>query len=125
MGASTLTSRLGGAFPLIQAPMAGGQAAPLAIAASNAGGPGALPGAMLAPDSLPAAIVAMPPATSRPYNVNFFRHTAPVPDGEREARWGELLTPYYRELGIDPGTIHPGPGRAPFDHDVADVLARF
>ena len=30
-----------------------------------------------------------------------------------------------RELGIDPQAIQPGPGRAPFDHVTADVLAQF
>jgi nitronate monooxygenase len=105
--------------------MAGVQGAPLAIAVSKAGGLGSLPAAMLTPDSLRDAIVSITAATPRPYNVNFFCHPTPVRDGEREARWHELLAPYYRELGIDPGTMQPGPGRAPFDHDVADVLAQF
>ena len=36
-----------------------------------------------------------------------------------------MLAPSYRELGIDPQDIRPGPARAPFDHDAADVLAQF
>ena len=104
--------------------MAGVQGAPLAIAVSQAGGLGSLPGAMLTPDTLRDAIVSIATATSRPYNVNFFCHTTPTADANRDARWRELLAPYYRELGVDPGTIQPGPARAPFDHDVADVLAQ-
>lgn len=105
--------------------MAGAQGSALAIAVSNAGGLGSLPAAMLTPDALRDEIAAITSATSRPYNVNFFCHEPPPPDAHREARWRDLLAPYYRELDIDPHTIQPGPGRAPFDHDVADVLSSF
>ena len=105
--------------------MAGAQGAALAIGVSNAGGLGSLPGAMLTPDGLRDEITAITTSTSTPYNVNFFCHTTPTADADREARWRELLAPYYRELGIDSETIQPGPARAPFDHDTADVLAQF
>ena len=36
-----------------------------------------------------------------PYNVNFFCHTPPAPDAEREAAWRATLAPYYEELGLD------------------------
>ena len=116
---------LGTPLPVIQAPMAGAQGSALAIAVSNAGGLGSLPGAMLTPDGLRDEIATIATHTSKPYNVNFFCHTPPVPDADREARWRDLLAPYYRELGIDPQAIQSGPGRAPFDHDTADVLAQF
>jgi nitronate monooxygenase len=96
----------------------------MAIAVSNAGGLGSLPAAMLTPDGLRDELAAITAATARPYNVNFFCHTVPTPDADRDARWRDVLAPYYRELGIDPPTIDPGPGRAPFDHDLADVLAQ-
>ena len=105
--------------------MAGAQDSALAIAVSNAGGLGSLPGAMLTPDGLRDEIATIATHTSKPYNVNFFCHTPPTPDRDREARWRDLLAPYYRELGIDPQAIQSGPGRAPFDHDTADVLAQF
>ena len=105
--------------------MAGAQGAALAIGVSNAGGLGSLPGAMLTPDGLRDEITAITTSTSTPYNVNFFCHTTPPADADREARWRDLLAPYYRELGIDSETIQPGPARAPFDHDTADVLAQF
>jgi nitronate monooxygenase len=117
--------KLDTALPIVQAPMAGVQASALAIAVSNAGGLGSLPAAMLTPDRLRDEIAAVTAGTSRPYNVNFFCHASPPPDPEREAEWRAMLTPYYRELGIDPDDVHPGPSRAPFDHVTADVLAPF
>ena len=96
-----LASQLGVARPLIQAPMAGAQGSALAIAVSNAGGLGSLPGAMLTPDGLRDEIAAITMSTSNPYNVNFFCHTPPTADADRETRWRDLLAPYYRELGID------------------------
>jgi nitronate monooxygenase len=121
--ASTLRSLLGTAFPLIQAPMAGAQGSGLAIAVSNAGGLGSLPGAMLTPDALRDEIAAITASTSKPYNVNFFCYTPPAVDADREARWRALLGPYYRELGVDPQTSERGPARVPFNHNAADVLA--
>jgi nitronate monooxygenase len=125
VSASKLASRLEAALPIVQAPMAGAQGSALAIAVSNAGGLGSLPAAMLTPDGLRDEIAAVTAGTSKPYNVNFFCHTPPRPDADREARWRDILAPYYRELGIDPPRLPPGPARAPFDHDTADVLAQF
>jgi nitronate monooxygenase len=105
--------------------MAGVQGSALAIAVSNAGGLGSLPAAMLTPDGLRDELAATTTSTSKPYNVNFFCHTLPTPDATREARWRDLLAPYYREFGIDAQAIQPAQGRAPFDHDTADVLALF
>src|SRR5262249_46623227 len=39
--------------------------------------------------------------------------------------WRATLSPYYRELGLDPGTIPAGPVRAPFSSEAADVLDEF
>jgi nitronate monooxygenase len=63
--------------------------------------------------------------TRAPFNVNFFVHQPPRPDAAREAGWRELLAPYYAELGIDPAGIPAGPGRAPFDSELADALEPF
>ena len=120
-----MASLFGTPLPVIQAPMAGAQGSALAIAVSNAGGLGSLPGAMLTPDGLRDEIATIATHTSKPYNVNFFCHTLPIPDADREARWRDVLAPYYRELGIDPQAIQPASGRAPFDHAAADVLAQF
>ena len=45
-------ARLGLSVPIVQAPMAGYQASPLAIAAARAGALGSLPGASLSPHAL-------------------------------------------------------------------------
>ena len=49
----TLQQLLGVELPIIQAPMAGSQSSALAVAASNAGGMGSLPCAMLGLDAIP------------------------------------------------------------------------
>ena len=116
---------LGIELPIIQAPMAGVQDSALAIAVSNAGGLGSLPCAMLSPDALHAELTAITSATSKPFNVNFFCHTPPVPDPEREAVWRDLLRPYYVEFGLDIDRVPSGPGRAPFSHEYIDVLNHF
>jgi nitronate monooxygenase len=105
--------------------MAGVQGSALAAAVSNAGGLGSLPCAMLTPDGIRAELHTLNAATDRPFNVNFFCHTPPREDPQREARWRALLAPYYHEFGIDPDTIPPGPGRAPFTAEAADLLEEF
>jgi nitronate monooxygenase len=121
----TLQALLGTEFPIIQAPMAGVQGSALAVAVSNAGGLGSLPCAMLAPDALREELAAIRAQTERPFNVNFFCHTPPVPDPEREAAWRAALAPYYREFGIDPEAIPASPGRRPFDAGTAELLSEF
>jgi nitronate monooxygenase len=120
-----LQTLLGTELPIIQAPMAGVQGSALAIAVSNAGGLGSLPGAMLSPDALRQELTAIRAQTTRPYNVNFFCHTQPELDPGREAAWRAALAPYYAEFGIDPGSIDTVPARLPFSAAVADVLAEF
>src|SRR6476661_5581188 len=104
-------------LPIIQAPMA--------VAVSNAGGLGSLPCAMLSLDAMRDELGAIRARTTRPFNVNFFCHTPPAVSAEREAGWRAALSPYYEELGIDPGSFSPGPGRAPFNAEAADVLEEF
>jgi nitronate monooxygenase len=113
---------LGIDVPIVQAPMAGVQGSALAIAVCNAGGLGSLPCAMLTAAGVRDEIAAIKAATARPFNVNFFCHTPVAPDPAAESAWRETLAPYYRELGVDPAAIKPGPGRAPFDTDAAAVL---
>lgn len=112
-------------LPIIQAPMAGVQASALAIAVSNAGGLGSLPAAALAPDGLRAELQAIRDQTARPFNVNFFSHTPPVPDAAREAKWRAALAPFFAEFGIDPSTVPAGGGRAPFSAEIADLVETF
>jgi nitronate monooxygenase len=64
-------------------------------------------------------------ATRKPFNVNFFCHTPPTPNRDRQAAWRAALAPYYKEYGIDPETAPAGPVRAPFTAEAARVLADF
>jgi nitronate monooxygenase len=123
---TTLTQLLGIDLPILQAPMAGSQGSALAIAVSNAGGLGALPGALLSLDTLRDELTAIRAGTDRPYNVNFFCHEPPIADPAREAAWHTALAPYCAEFKIDPSTMAAaGGGRAPFSDAVADVLEEF
>jgi nitronate monooxygenase len=121
----TLQQLLGIELPIVQAPMAGVQGSALAVAVSNAGGLGSLPCAMLDPHCLRSELAAITAQTRRPFNVNFFCHTPPVPSAEREAAWRALLAPYYEAFGVDAGQVSAGPGRSPFGAAAADVLDDF
>ena len=121
----TITDFLGIELPIIQAPMAGVQGSALAVAVSNAGGLGSLPGAMLGGDVLRQELTTIRTQTDKPFNVNFFSHASPLTDAQREAAWRKILRPYYQELGLDPDAVTTGPARSPFDAVVVDVLAEF
>lgn len=93
---TTLQSLLGNSLPIIQAPMAGVQGSALAIAVSNAGGLGSLPGAMLSLDALRTELAAIQAHTDKPFNVNFFaiRRLHPAPCAKRlgAERWHRITT---------------------------------
>ncbi len=116
---------LGTELPIIQAPMAGVQGHALAVAVSNAGGLGSLPAALLAPGALRDELSALKAQTTRPFNLNFFCHEAPVPDAARDAAWRAALAPYHAEFGVDVSTLPPATGRAPFSEALADQVAAF
>ena len=120
-----LQTLLGTELPIIQAPMAGVQGSALAVAVSNAGGLGSLPCAMLGADAMREELTTIRAQTTRPYNVNFFCHTPPVPDDAREAAWRAALAPYYAELGIDAASIATAPARQPFSAETANLLTEF
>jgi nitronate monooxygenase len=122
---TSISKLFGIELPIIQAPMAGAQGSALAIAVSNAGGLGSLPCATLSLDAMRAELAAIVAGTSKPYNVNFFCHTPPEPDPERETAWLDLLRPYYDELGLDISGVPTGPARAAFSHEAAAVLSEF
>ncbi len=105
--------------------MAGAQDSALAIAVSNAGGLGSLPGGMLSPEALRTELAAIVAGTTRPFNVNFFCHSSPRPDASRETAWRDVLQRYYDELGVAAGDPSASVTRAPFSHDAADVLSEF
>ncbi|HJQ40517.1 MAG TPA: nitronate monooxygenase [Thermoanaerobaculia bacterium] len=118
-----LSNRLFGIeLPIIQAPMAGVQGSALAAAVSAAGGLGSLPAAMLSADAFRAEVEEIRRRTDRPFNVNFFCHTDPPFDAQRDEAWRDALAPYYDELGVPRDAAAAGPARAPFNADHAAVL---
>jgi nitronate monooxygenase len=109
-------------LPIIQAPMAGSQGVELCVAVSEAGGLGSIPSAMLTPTTLRDQIAEIRGRTKAPFNVNFFCHAPPGPDPDRHARWIDQLASAYAEAGLDPSAAGGGPGRAPFDVAMAEVV---
>ncbi len=112
-------------YPIIQAPMAGVQDRRLASAVSNAGGLGSLPCAMLTATALRAELEVLKASTDRPFNLNFFTHTPPKADDAQEQAWRTALAPYYQESGLDQSVIANGPGRQPFDAEMAAIVEEF
>ncbi|WP_392888107.1 NAD(P)H-dependent flavin oxidoreductase [Pseudomonas migulae] len=113
---------LGIELPIIQAPMAGATGTAMVIEASNAGGLGSMPAAMLTLEQLRADLKTIRQQTQRPINVNFFCHQPPAPDEQRARDWKNLLEPYYRELGVDFDAPTPVSNRAPFDNATCEVV---
>lgn len=70
---------LGIELPIIQAPMAGATGAAMVIAASNAGGLGSMPAALLSTDQLREELKVIRAQTQRPINVNFSAINRPWP----------------------------------------------
>ena len=97
---TALTERLGIRYPIIQAPMAGASTPALAGAVSSAGGLGSLGLAMHSIEAVHRDCKLVSDTTAGPYNANFFVHQEPANDPQRAADIRELLTPYYRELGL-------------------------
>src|SRR5690554_1378923 len=122
---TTAQTLFGIQLPIIQAPMAGVQGSALAAAVSSAGGLGSLPCAMLSLDALRQELSAFRALTDKPLNVNFFCHSVPPADAQRDADWRTHLAPYYAELNVDADNIPAAPERRPFNQDAAKVLVEF
>ena len=100
---TSLTQRLHIAYPIIQAPMAGGVTTPELVAAvSNAGGLGSLGAGYMEPEALHEAIVNIRSLTRRPFAVNLFIPQTVTEDAERIAHANTLLAPFRTELGLEP-----------------------
>ncbi len=105
--------------------MAGANLSDMVVAVSEAGGLGSLPCALLSHDKAREELSRIRQATSKPVNVNFFCHRAPVFDAGREAAWKQRLSVYYRELGLDPDLPTPPSTRAPFDETFLSLVEEF
>lgn len=108
-------------LPIAQAPMIG-CAAPLAIAVGEAGGLGALACASLSPAKVVEEAAKIRAATAAPFVLNFFCHAPAAPNETADARWRERLRRYYEEIGLDPASVAPAGGRAPFDAAMAEAV---
>lgn len=112
-------------IPILQAPMAGSTFADMVVAVSEAGGLGSLPCALLSVEQARNELASIRERTSRSISVNFFCHTPPKVNRDRENRWKDRLQSYYLELGVDPHVTTTAPNRAPFDEAMAEVVSEF
>lgn len=112
-------------LPIIQAPMAGSVFADMVIAVSAAGGLGSLACALLSVEQARRELETIRIKTSRPICVNFFCHTPPEPNPNREKQWEARLHPYYVELGLDQAQPVASANRAPFDAQMWNVVSEF
>ena len=120
---SRLTDLFAIEHPIILAPMAGLGTVGLAAAVCNAGGLGSIGCAAMPPQVAAQTIEELRKLTRRPINANFFCHRPAKADAERERAWRERLSPYCRELGIDPEP----PTRldlAPFGDAMCEMIER-
>jgi nitronate monooxygenase len=109
-------------LPIIQAPMAGCTTPAMVVAVSEAGGLGSLACAQYTPQQAREVVQQVKAGTTRPFNMNFFCHTAPEPNPARAAAWHKALARYYIEFGLDPNAPPPASGRAPFDADFCALV---
>src|SRR4030095_5088748 len=89
-------------FPIVLAPMAGIMDADLVIAAAQGGALGSLPCAMISADKAREQVNIIRQRVTAPVNLNFFCPKGGEADPKREGNWRQRLTPFYRELGLDP-----------------------
>lgn len=117
-----LIELIGTSLPIIQAPLAGANGSAMAIAVAGEGGLGSLPCAMLDAEKIRSEVSVFRSQTSAPINLNFFCHSPPEPDHNRDAAWKERLAPYYDELGLDFSAEAAAVNRAPFDADMCTLV---
>ena len=107
--------------PIVQAPMVGPRGQ-LTAAVSTTGALGSLACAALNAEQVRSEVAAIRLNTDRPFNLNFFCHAPAAADPAREAAWLQRVTPYYRELGLDPTVPVAMANRAPFDEAMCAVV---
>jgi len=121
--ATRLTRALGLAYPIVQAPMAGGMTTPALVAAvSNAGGLGSFAAATVAPDAIRAQVAAIRAATDKPFLVNLFVLPATVADASEVAFADAQLAKYRREVGLDENAPAPAKWAEDFEAQFETVL---
>lgn len=119
----SLADRIGVAYPVFQAPMAGGPSTPaLTAAVSEAGGLGSYGAGYVGADALRETIRATRALTARPFCVNLFapEPDRPAPAPEDVARALAPLAPFRTEVGLPPAAS-PSAGQ-PFREQLRVVL---
>lgn len=97
-----LSRKLNIAYPIIQAPMAGGGDTPdLIVAVCESGGTGSIGCAYLTPEQITAAAKRIRERTNRSFGVNLFAPVKPPPPPTDASRAIERISPFYQELGLD------------------------
>lgn len=97
-----LAKKLGLAWPIIQAPMAGAAAPELALAVCEAGGLGTLSVAMAKPAQIAEQASFLRAHTKAPFALNLFAFEPGTASAEQIARMQARLAPIRAELGIPP-----------------------
>src|SRR5262249_6394185 len=95
-----LLDLLGIDHPIIQAPMSGFGGSALVAAVSNAGALGSLGCGALPAQTAKDHIQEILRATNRPFNLNFFAHSAARIDADVARRVRERLGIYYDQFGL-------------------------
>lgn len=97
---SRFAKLIGCPIPIVLAPMGGVSTVDLAVAVSGAGGLGSLAMAGTDARGLRNIIETMKDRTPNPYNLNFFAHSMPASDSDRDREWLKKLRPLFEELEI-------------------------
>ncbi|MDR3612203.1 MAG: nitronate monooxygenase [Candidatus Obscuribacterales bacterium] len=105
-------------YPIFQGPFGRGGSTPLlAATVSNAGGLGGYGGNDLSPEELTSVISEIRALTDKPFNINLWVSTFDEGgerlDASKHRPLIELLTPYYRELGVEPAVFADSTPYAP------------
>jgi nitronate monooxygenase len=109
-------------IPIVQAPMAGSDSVALARSVSSVGALGSLACALLSPDGVRDAMLALRQEMARPFNLNFFCHAMEALDPAATDRWKRLLRPHYERWGLEIETVAEGRLRMPFNEEMCAVV---
>ena len=126
---TSFTRRLGVAYPIIQGPFGrGSSSVRLAAAVSNAGGLGSFGANDLAPEDVLKTAIELRKHTEKPFSLNLWVSTfddgGDSLDEATYERLLKILTPYYRELGVEPPPKPNGVARNFHDQVAALLEAR-
>jgi nitronate monooxygenase len=123
---TSVTRNLGIAYPIVQGPFGrGGSTALLTATVSNLGGLGSFGANEFSPQDILKVAADIRKLTDKPFGMNLWVSTydsnGDSLDQETYDRVVNLLTPYYRELGVNPPPKPSGTARN-FDDQVAALI---